>query len=181
LEGGRRQQAQFPHRPRRRQARPIRQAARQVHPGSRLQRRQAGQLQPALARALPDDSCPPRPDQGPVVQMTVGRRLPSACATTPTAPPTVDVTGKWAGDWSFENPRLGAGTLSGTLQQAGDKLSGTFTIIGGGGTVRYPSARIVGFVSGNEVRLSQPSSGTLTVNANELRGIINGLHAASVT
>ncbi len=105
----------------------------------------------------------------------------SGCATTPTAPPTVDVTGKWAGDWSFENPRLGAGTLSGTLQQAGDKLSGTFTIIGGGGTVRYPSAKIVGFVSGNEVRLSQPSSGTLTVNANEIRGIINGLHAARVT
>ena len=105
----------------------------------------------------------------------------SACATTPAAAPTVDVTGKWAGDWSFENPSLGGGTLSGSFQQDGSKVSGNFAIVGGGSAVRYPSATIFGTVSGNEVRLSQPSSGTLTVNGNQMSGIINGLDAARVT
>jgi len=105
----------------------------------------------------------------------------SACATTPSAPPSVNVTGKWAGDWSFENPTLGGGTLSGTFQQDGARLSGNFLIVGGGRAVRNPAATIVGFVSGNQIILSQPSSGTLTVSGNEITGIVNGLDAAKVT
>ena len=107
----------------------------------------------------------------------------SACATstTPTTPPSVNVTGKWAGDWSFQNPSLGAGTLSGTFQQDGAKLSGSFLTIGGGGAVRNPAATIVGYVSGNQIILSQPSSGTLTVNGNEITGTVNGLDTARVT
>ena len=107
----------------------------------------------------------------------------TGCASTPTAPPAVNVTGKWAGDWTYPDPALGGGTLSGTFQQDGGNLSGNFLIIGGGNTVRNPAATIIGFVSGRQVILSQPSSGTLTVNesGNEMTGWINGLDQAKVT
>jgi hypothetical protein len=107
----------------------------------------------------------------------------TGCASTPTAPPAVNVTGKWAGNWTYPDPALGGGTLSGTFQQDGGNLSGNFLIIGGGNTVRYPAATVIGFVSGRQVILSQPSSGTLTVNesGNEMTGWINGLDQAKVT
>ena len=107
----------------------------------------------------------------------------TGCASTPTAPPSVNVSGKWAGNWTYPDPALGGGTLSGTFQQDGGKLTGNFLIIGGGNTVRNPAATIVGFVSGRDVILSQPSSGTLTVNesGNEMSGWINGLDQAKVT
>ncbi len=60
--------------------------------------------------------------------------LAPACATTPSVPPGVNVSGKWAGDWSYPDPALGGGTLSGTFQQDGGRLSGNFLIIGGGNT-----------------------------------------------
>jgi hypothetical protein len=106
-----------------------------------------------------------------------------ACASTPMTPPSVNVSGKWAGDWSYPDPAFGSGTMSGTFQQDEGKLSGNFLIIGGGSTVRYPAATIIGFVSGNQVILSQPSSGTLTVNpaGNEMSGWVNGLDQAKVT
>jgi hypothetical protein len=107
----------------------------------------------------------------------------AGCASTPTAPPAVNVTGKWAGNWTYPDPALGGSTLSGTFQQDGGNLSGNFLIIGGGNTVRYPAATIIGFVSGRQVILSQPSSGTLTVNesGNKMAGWINGLDQAKVT
>jgi hypothetical protein len=42
---------------------------------------------------------------------------------------------------------------------------------------------VIGSVSGNQVTLSQPSSGTLTVNAagTEMSGWVNGLDQAQVT
>jgi len=107
----------------------------------------------------------------------------AGCASTPAAAPAVNVTGKWAGNWTYPDPALGGGTLSGTFQQDGTNLSGNFLIVGGGNTVRYPSASVIGFVSGRQVTLSQPSSGTLTVNesGNEMTGWINGLDQAKVT
>src|SRR5215813_12013171 len=91
--------------------------------------------------------------------------MTAACATTPSAPPGVNVSGKWAGTWAYQPSTIGAGTLSGTFQQDSDgKLSGNFLIVGGGNAVRNPAATIIGFVSGNQVTISQPSSGTLTVN-----------------
>ena len=106
-----------------------------------------------------------------------------ACATTSMAPPSVNLTGKWAGNWSYSPDTLGAGTLSGTFQQDGNKLSGNFLIIGGGSMVRNPSALIIGFVSANQVTLSQPSSGILSVSADgtEMSGWVNGLDQAKVT
>ena len=49
--------------------------------------------------------------------------------------------------------------------------------------IRHPAATIIGFVTGNQVTISQPSSGTLTVNpaGTEMSGWINGLDQAQVT
>jgi hypothetical protein len=102
----------------------------------------------------------------------------SACATTPAAAPGVDVSGPWSGTWSYENPSLGSGDLRGTFQQQGEKLSGRFDVTG---PVVNRVANLVGFVSGNEVRLSQPASGTMTVSGSEMTGWINGLNPAKVT
>ena len=104
--------------------------------------------------------------------------IASACATTSSAPPAVNVTGSWNGTWSYENASLGGGDARGTFQQDGDKLSGRFDVTG---PVVNRTANIVGVVSGNEVKLSQPSSGTLTVNGNEMTGWINGLNPAKLT
>jgi len=53
------------------------------------------------------------------------------------------------------------------------------TIIGPGGT----DYRVVGFVSGNDITLSQPTPGNLTVDAsgNQMTGIINGWDNAKIT
>jgi len=102
----------------------------------------------------------------------------SACATTPSAPPAVNVSGTWTGTWSYENASLGGGDARGTFQQDGDKLSGRFDVTG---PVVNRTANIVGTVSGNEVKLSQPSSGTLTVSGSEMTGWINGLNPAKLT
>jgi len=96
----------------------------------------------------------------------------------PAPPPSVDVTGSWAGTWTYENWSLGNGTITGTFKQDGANLSGNFNVTG-------PSlnhvANIIGFVQGNDVRLSQPSTGTLTVTGNQMSGYVNGLNPAKVT
>jgi hypothetical protein len=103
----------------------------------------------------------------------------SACASAPAPPPSVNVTGTWAGSWQYENLVNGSGTLRGTFKQDGANLSGNFNVTGptrSGGVVN-----LIGFVQGNEVRLSQPASGTLTVTGNEMSGWVNGFDPAKVT
>jgi hypothetical protein len=102
----------------------------------------------------------------------------SACASTPSAPPSVDVTGNWAGTWNYENPTLGSGDIRGRFKQEGSKLSGHFDVTG---PVVNRTAEVVGVVSGNEVRISQPASGWFTVSVNQMTGSINGLNVAKVT
>lgn len=105
--------------------------------------------------------------------------LAAACATTPGAPPSVNVSGNWAGTWSYENPTMGAGDLRGTFQQDGDKVTGRFDLTG---PVVNRSANIIqGTVAGNEIRLSIPSTGTLTVSGNQITGTVNGLNVARIT
>jgi hypothetical protein len=103
----------------------------------------------------------------------------SACASsTPSAPPSVDVTGRWVGTWNYENPTLGGGQISGTFKQEGSKLAGKFDVTG---PVVNNTAEVIGFVSGNELRISQPSSGWFTVTGNQMTGTINGLNVAKIT
>ena len=75
------------------------------------------------------------------------------------------------------NQSRGGGAATGTLQQGGDKLSGNLTMFTPGGR----DYSVVGFVSGNEVKLTQPTIGTLMVNGNEMRGILDGWDNAKIT
>jgi len=103
----------------------------------------------------------------------------SGCATAPAAPPSVNVTGNWSGTWAYENVINGSGTIIGSFKQDGAKLAGNFEVTGP--VINRAANNVVGVVSGNEIRLELPSSGTLTVNGNEITGWINGLNAAKVT
>ena len=98
---------------------------------------------------------------------------PSSSAT----PVSVDVTGPWTGTMTYERPGRGEGTMVGTFQQSGDKLSGNLTVYG----VTGREYTVVGFVSGNHINLSQPTIGTLIVNGNEMNGILDGWDNARVT
>lgn len=102
----------------------------------------------------------------------------TACATGPAAPPSVNVTGQWAGKWAYDTPGLGTGDIQGSFKQDGAKVTGNFNVTG---PVQTHVADVVGTVSGNEVKLSLPASGYLTVKGNEMTGLINGLNVAKVT
>ena len=105
-----------------------------------------------------------------VVAITI---VVSGCATGPAAPPGVNVTGTWAGTWAFENPRLGAGDVRGTFEQVGAKLTGRFEI-NGPNVVNHVS-QIAGLVSGNEIKLTMPSVGYLTVAGDQMTGTVTGI------
>jgi hypothetical protein len=103
----------------------------------------------------------------------------TACATGPTTPPSVNVTGQWAGTWAYENASVGSGDIRGTFQQDGANVSGNFTI--SGPNVQNRVATVTGTISGNEIKLSMPASGYLTVTGNQMAGSVNGLNVAKLT
>jgi hypothetical protein len=100
------------------------------------------------------------------------------CATGPAAPPSVNVTGQWVGSWAYENVSLGSGDIRGTFQQDGAKVTGNFNITG---PVVNNVAIVSGTVSGNEIKLSLPASGYLTVTGNQMTGLVNGMNVAKLT
>ncbi|HEY7518030.1 MAG TPA: hypothetical protein VIE36_07025 [Methylomirabilota bacterium] len=102
----------------------------------------------------------------------------TACASAQLAPPAVNVSGNWAGTWSYESVQMGSGDLRGTFEQNGQNVSGTFNVTG---PVLNRVAIISGAVSGNEILLGRPSSGRLTVEGNKITGTINGLNVAKVS
>ena len=104
----------------------------------------------------------------------------AACATTASAPPTVDVTGKWAGTWQFTNPSLGGGQVEMTLKQTGADYQGDMQV---SGAAVNRTGYIQGTVSGNELRTIAPPgmTGYLTVKGDEMTGVVHGISDASVT
>jgi len=97
-----------------------------------------------------------------------------------TAPPTVDVTGKWSGTWTATQATLGSGSIQMTLKQTGSQADGNLLITG---TLTDPSGYTQGVVSGNELRILQPTSvtGRLTVQGDTMSGELQGQVAARVT
>ena len=97
-----------------------------------------------------------------------------------TVAPTVDITGKWAGTWVATNPALGSGSIQMTLKQTGSEYTGELLITG---TLTDPSGYTRGVVSGNEVRVLQPSNltGSMTVQGDTMKGGVQGVVAANVT
>ena len=106
----------------------------------------------------------------------------AGCASggaTPSAPPSVDVTGKWAGTWSFRNPALGGGQVTMDLKQVGASVTGPMSV--SGPTSSEPT-NFAGTVSGNSIALSAAhGSGTLTVNGDQMTGMVYGIMPATVS
>ena len=96
-----------------------------------------------------------------------------------TVAPTVDVTGKWTGTWVATNPALGSGAIQMTLTQTGSQYTGNLLVTG---TPTNPSGPTQGVVSGNQVRVMQPSNmtGSLTVQGDSMTGNVQGVIAANV-
>ena len=95
-------------------------------------------------------------------------------------PPTVNVTGTWAGDWVYQPASLGSGHIKMTLQQTGSKVTGNVEVSG----TRMPrSGPIHALVSGNHLQLLYPTgvTGYLTVEGNTISGELGGLSPADVT
>ncbi len=105
----------------------------------------------------------------------------AAAADQPTvaaaAPAGADVTGQWAGTWAYQHAEQGAGTMVSTFEQNGERLSGSLTLFG---TVARPYT-VIGFVKGNQITLSQPTIGTLTINGDEISGFLDGWDNARIT
>jgi hypothetical protein len=97
----------------------------------------------------------------------------AGCATAPPAPPTVDVTGVWAGTWVTQNQKW-SGRVEMTLEQKGAEVTGSLVMTG---TARNYSGPIVrGSVSGTEYRLLLTTgqlSGYLTVSGDDMTGIVS--------
>ncbi len=100
-----------------------------------------------------------------------------AMAPAQTVAAGADVSGQWVGTYVYQNQSRGAGTATATLQQDGQKLSGDLTMYNPGGTVYT----VVGFISGDEIKLSQPTFGTLKVKGDEMTGILDAWDNAKIT
>lgn len=102
-----------------------------------------------------------------------------AGASKPSEPPSVNVTGKWAGTWSFQNPAMGGGQISMDLKQDGAKVTGPMSVTGP--TSSEPTS-FQGTVSGNTIALEAAhGSGALTVKGDEMTGTIYGIMPAKVS
>jgi hypothetical protein len=96
------------------------------------------------------------------------------------APPTVDVTGKWQGNWVARQQTQGGGQIQLDIKQTGAKYTGNLLITGAGND---PSGLTEGYVTGNRVEISVPAGATgyLTVNGDEMSGLLAGMDGAKVT
>jgi hypothetical protein len=113
-----------------------------------------------------------------VLMLAIGGCVTPAPAPT-MAPPSVDVRGNWVGTWSFENPAAGGGEVTLRLGQTGADVSGNATVTDRTGS---RSTYFEGVVTGHTIILKPPyASGTLTVNGDEMNGLVQGIMPAPVT
>jgi hypothetical protein len=105
----------------------------------------------------------------------------SGCAASgsKTAPPSIDVSGRWAGTWVFRNASMGSGDVLLDLKQSGANTTGHLTVTGD--TTADPTY-FEGIVSGSTIILKLPYlSGTLSVSGDEMKGVIYGIMPANVS
>ena len=100
--------------------------------------------------------------------------------STQQAPPTVDITGKWQGNWVAREQNQGGGQIEMNIKQTGSKYAGNLLITG---APNDPSGATQGYVTGNRVEITLPAGATgyLTVNGDEMSGLIAGMDGAQVT
>jgi hypothetical protein len=101
-------------------------------------------------------------------------------SSTQQAPPTVDVTGKWQGNWVARQQTQGGGQIEMDIKQTGAKYSGNLLVTG---APNDPSGATQGYVTGNRVEITLPAGATgyLTVNGDEMSGLIAGMDGAKVS
>ena len=88
------------------------------------------------------------------------------CASGATKAPSVDVTGKWVGDWSGFGA-VGSGPVTMTLQQTGANVTGEL-VMGGGSSSSGP---VTGTVSGDTLSLFyRGGTGEFTIKGKEMTG-----------
>ena len=98
--------------------------------------------------------------------------LSAGCASSPnspSAPPSVDVTGTWAGTWSLGGAGTQTGSFTLRLQQTGSKVVGDRNFPGAANF----SGPVEGTVSGNVFSYRQlvgSGGGEYTVTGNKMRG-----------
>jgi len=99
--------------------------------------------------------------------------------STQQAPPTVDITGKWQGNWVASDQGQGDGQIQLDIKQTGAKYTGNLLITG---TRNDPSGLTEGYVTGNRVEITVPAGATgyLTVKGDEMSGVIAGMQGAKV-
>ena len=110
-----------------------------------------------------------------LIGLLIGAMMAAAagCATAPPPPaPSVDVSGNWIGTWAAFEGTGGSGDLRGSFAQSGATLYGNFEIITGSTVNR---TFVSGTVAGNQVELTAPATGILTVTGNEMSGVVQGL------
>ena len=110
----------------------------------------------------------------------------------PPVAPTVDVTGTWAGTWVFttswgvlgyQQGGVASGSIQMTLTQTGSEYTGNLLVTGCVDqsvacpwcpSPTNPSGPTQGIVSGNQVRVMQPSNmtGILTVQGESMTGTV---------
>ena len=110
----------------------------------------------------------------------------AGCGTAGTGPPAADITGFWTGTWSA--PNMGSGTLDFRLAQKGAQVTGELVWRGSmegarAGASINPSGALKGTVAGRTFsfdRSPSPVKGDLTIEGDEMRGIITTTQAAMV-
>ena len=111
---------------------------------------------------------------------TLGACASSGTSTSGGAPPTTNVTGRWAGNWVFEPSSAGSGQLVLDMKQDGSQVKGTVESIVG--PHRGRAGFFNGIASGNDIQITGPdATGWLKVNGNEMTGQINGVLPARLT
>lgn len=104
----------------------------------------------------------------------------AGCASgsgAPSTPPSVNVTGKWAGLWQYTSIPA-SGEVFMDLTQSGADVTGSVLVTGP--TQNLPTA-VQGTVVGNEFRLAGRISGTFAIKGDEMNGIVYGVVEAKAT
>src|SRR5262245_27426270 len=93
------------------------------------------------------------------------------------APPSVNVTGRWLGNWTFDPVSMGGGQIVMNLNQVGAEVNGNLTVTGP--AINRPST-IQATVEGNQLVMRGRISGRLTVTGDQMSGQVDGVLPATV-
>jgi hypothetical protein len=105
----------------------------------------------------------------------------AGCASgsgAPSTPPSVNVTGKWAGAWQFNSISAGSGQVFMDLTQTGADVTGSVLVTG---PATNRPMTVQGTVVGNEFRLGGRIAGTFVVMGDQMTGTVDGVLVATAT